>query len=137
MHWGIADVHRGIADVQEGIADVDEGISDVQQGISGVQQGISGVQQGISGVQQGISGVEEGIFDVQWGSDEVRRARPVPRAIGSVKIYRPIMPIVRSHVSTSCGHPMMGDSVGRSPNACPPFTYTCNSAGTPAFLSAA
>jgi len=53
------------------------------------------------------------------------------------QIYFEIMPTAASHVSTSCGHRVMGNSVGRSPNACPPFTNTCISAGTPAFLSAA
>jgi len=52
------------------------------------------------------------------------------------QIYFEIMPTAASHVSTSCGHRVMGDSVGRSPNAWPPFTYKCISAGTPAFLSA-
>ena len=44
---------------------------------------------------------------------------------------------VANHISTSFGYRVMGDSVGQSPNACPPFTNTCISAETPAFLSAA
>ena len=37
------------------------------------------------------------------------------------RIYFEITPSVASHASTSSGHRLMGDSVGRSPNACPPF----------------
>lgn len=51
--------------------------------------------------------------------------------------YRGIMPMLPSHASTSAGHRVMGDSVGRSAKACPPFANTCISAETPALLSAA
>jgi hypothetical protein len=59
-----------------------------------------------------------------------------PRTTAHLQIYCEIMPTAASHVSTSCGHRVMGDSVGRSPNAWPPFPYKCISAGTPAFRSA-
>jgi len=36
------------------------------------------------------------------------------------RFYLETMPIVLSHVSTRCGHSVIGESVGRSANACPP-----------------
>ncbi len=50
--------------------------------------------------------------------------------------YSEIIPIVPSHVSTNSGHPVIGNFVRRSPNACPPCAYRCISTGTPAFFSA-
>lgn len=50
--------------------------------------------------------------------------------------YLEIIPIVFSHVSTNCGHCVMGSCVRRSPKACPPFAYKCISTGTPAFFRA-
>ena len=47
-----------------------------------------------------------------------------------------IIPIVRSHVSTSSGHLVIGYFVRRSPKACLPSAYKCISTGTPAFFSA-
>ena len=47
--------------------------------------------------------------------------------------YFEIISIVRSHCSTNGGQPVIGKFVGRSPNACPPFTYKCSSTGTPPF----
>ncbi len=47
-----------------------------------------------------------------------------------------VIPMVRSHVSTNSGHLVIGCSVRRSPNACPPSAYKCISTGTPAFFSA-
>ena len=50
--------------------------------------------------------------------------------------YSGIIPIVPSHVSTSSGHRVIGNFVGRSPKACLPSVYKCISTGTPAFCSA-
>lgn len=50
--------------------------------------------------------------------------------------YSEIIPIVRSHLSTSWGHSVIGKFVGRNPNAWPPCAYRCISTGTPAFLRA-
>src|SRR6266436_4678385 len=61
--------------------------------------------------------------------------RPVSR-MRSQSTYSEIIPIVPSHVSTNCGHPVIGNFVRRSPNACPPCAYKCISTGTPAFFSA-
>ncbi|OMP13442.1 hypothetical protein COLO4_01680 [Corchorus olitorius] len=47
-----------------------------------------------------------------------------------------IIPRLPSHVSTSAGHRVMGNLVGRNPNACPPSANRCSSAGTPAFFRA-
>src|ERR1700733_9471285 len=47
-----------------------------------------------------------------------------------------IIPIVPSHRSTNSGHPVIGNSVRRSPKACPPCAYKCISTGPPAFFSA-
>ena len=40
---------------------------------------------------------------------------------GVQKSYFGMTPIICNHASTSCGQRVMGDSVGRSPKACPPF----------------
>jgi hypothetical protein len=34
--------------------------------------------------------------------------------------YFEVIPIVFSHVSTNWGHPVIGNFLRRSPNACPP-----------------
>jgi len=48
----------------------------------------------------------------------------------------PIVPMVRSQVSTKRGQRVIGNLVGRRPKAWPPCAYKCISTGTPAFLSA-
>ena len=63
-------------------------------------------------------------------------ARPWLGCTESLIGYSEIMPIVFSHVSTSCGQFVIGRFVRRSPNACPPCAYRCISTGTPAFFSA-
>jgi len=45
-------------------------------------------------------------------------------------IYSEIIPIVLNHFSTNAGHCVMGNFMGRSPNACPPCAYKCISTGT-------
>jgi hypothetical protein len=52
------------------------------------------------------------------------------------RTYGEISPIVRSHVSTSSGHLVIGYCVRRSPKACLPSAYKCISTGTPAFFRA-
>ena len=52
------------------------------------------------------------------------------------RTYFEITPIVPSQVSTSSGHRVIGNVVGRNPKACLPSAYKCISTGTPAFFSA-
>src|SRR5678816_1811255 len=47
-----------------------------------------------------------------------------------------VIPIVCSHVSTSRGQSVIGFSVCRKPNACPPCAYRCISTGAPTFAAA-
>src|SRR5215472_16414066 len=66
------------------------------------------------------------ISRLQAGSDE-----PLKRAV-----YGAITPIVRTHLSTSSGHLVIGKFVRRIPKPCLPSAYKCISAGTPAFFNA-
>jgi hypothetical protein len=51
------------------------------------------------------------------GSKPMPLKRLIPLFDGVPRFYFETMPIVLSHVSTRCGHFVIGDSVGRSPNA--------------------
>ena len=76
-------------------------------------------------------------FIANWDSSSIadRRAYGRRRATMSSNSYE-VIPIVSSQVPINRGHPVIGSSVRRSPNACPPCAYKCISTGTPAFLSA-
>ena len=64
---------------------------------------------------------ESNASDEQRQPDETHELRVAAAMtemiIALVLIYLDTMPIVLSHVSTRCGHSVIGDSVGRSPNA--------------------
>lgn len=92
-----------------------------------------------SGIQASRAGVESSVA-IKFLSLGKVTAGTIPRLRRGIDIrprfYSEITAIVRSHVSTSQGHLVIGKFVRRSPKPCLPSANRCISAGTPAFFSA-